>query len=163
MICPFCGTQDTRVIDSRLDTSTNQVRRRRECCECKQRYTTYEVAFLDLPSVVKSAGYSEPFSEDKLRRGLERALEKRPVSRSQVDALIAKITHSLRNSGEKEVKSKQLGERVMDCLKELDPIAYVRFASIYLSFQKVEAFSSLLKDLQEEVNPDINFKDEINA
>ena len=161
MICPFCTAQDTRVVDSRLDQSTNQVRRRRECCECRQRFTTFEIPHFNLPDVAKSAGFSEPFSEEKLRRGIQRALEKRPVSVSQVDAMVSKIMYSLRNSGEKEVNSRQLGEHVMKYLKELDLIAYVRFASIYLSFQNVGAFSKLIKDMQIEEQQELDFKEEI--
>lgn len=145
-MCPFCQESDTRVIDSRLDIVTNQVRRRRECGACSQRFTTFEQPSFSLPSVVKGAGFSEPFSEEKLRKGFAKALEKRPVSQSQVDAVVARILHQVRS--EKEITSKSIGQMVMLALKEMDPIAYVRFASIYLSFQDIEAFRSVLEELE---------------
>jgi transcriptional repressor NrdR len=150
MMCPFCQEADTRVVDSRLDVVTNQVRRRRECGACSQRFTTFEQPSFSLPSVIKSAGFSEPFSEAKLRKGFAKALEKRPVSQSQVDAVVARILHQIRSNCDKEIAAKSIGHMVMTALKEMDPIAYVRFASIYLSFQDIEAFRSVLEELETE-------------
>src|SRR5210317_1471827 len=137
MHCPFCATDDTKVIDSRLVADGDQVRRRRECLNCKERFTTYEVAELVMPRVIKQNGNREPFNEDKLRSGFTRALEKRPVSIEDIEAVINKIKHSLRATGEREVNSRVLGELVMDHLKALDKVAYVRFASVYRSFEDI--------------------------
>ncbi len=152
MMCPFCSAQDTRVVDSRLDTNTNHVRRRRECASCLERFTTFEQPSFSLPSVMKNAGFSEAFSEEKLRRGITKSLEKRPVNQSQIDGIVARITHQVRSGAEKEIPAKMLGELVMRELRALDPIAYVRFASIYLSFQNVEAFSAVIDELKGEID-----------
>jgi len=151
-MCPFCSAQDTRVVDSRLDTNTNHVRRRRECASCLERFTTFEQPSFSLPSVMKNAGFSEAFSEEKLRRGIIKSLEKRPVNQSQIDGIVARITHQVRSGAEKEIPAKMLGELVMRELRALDPIAYVRFASIYLSFQNVEAFSAVIDELKGEID-----------
>ena len=150
MHCPFCFTDDTKVIDSRLVSDGTQVRRRRECLACKERYTTYEVAELVMPRVIKQNGNREPFNEDKLRAGFTRALEKRPVSTEDIEAVINKIKHSLRATGEREVKSRVLGELVMDHLKQLDQVAYVRFASVYRSFEDLSEFQDAIESLQAE-------------
>ena len=141
MHCPFCQHGDTKVIDSRLVADGNQIRRRRECQECSERYTTYEAAELLLPRVIKNNGSRQPFDEDKLRSGLLRALEKRPVSLETIDATITRILQQLRATGEREVPSHLIGELVMSELRELDDVAYVRFASVYRSFQDVNEFS----------------------
>ena len=130
MFCPFCSAQETKVIDSRLVADGAQVRRRRECLDCRERYTTFEVAELVMPRVVKRDGSREPFNEDKLRAGLQRALEKRPVSTEQVENCIVRIKSSLRATGEREVQSEFVGSLIMDALKVLDKVAYVRFASV---------------------------------
>lgn len=140
MHCPFCGHEETKVTDSRLAGGGAQIRRRRECLSCGERFTTFETAELVMPLVVKSDQSRVPFDEAKLRAGMERALEKRPVSREAVDAAISHIGHKLRNLGEREVPSRTLGELVMEELHHLDEVAYVRFASVYRSFQDVEAF-----------------------
>lgn len=140
MHCPFCGADDTKVIDSRLVSDGNQVRRRRECLSCRERFTTYEVAELLMPRVIKNDGTREPFAEAKLRAGLQRALEKRPVSTEDVEAAISRIRHNLQAMGEREIPSRVIGEKVMDELRQLDQVAYVRFASVYRSFQDVEEF-----------------------
>ena len=140
MHCPFCAAQDTKVIDSRLVAEGNQVRRRRECLSCAERYTTYEMAELVMPRVIKQNGNREPFDETKLRAGLLRALEKRPVSVEDIEAKINGIKHVLRATGEREVESLVLGELVMETLKTLDQVAYVRFASVYRSFQDIAEF-----------------------
>ena len=140
MHCPFCAAQDTKVIDSRLVSEGAQVRRRRECLSCKERYTTYEVAELVLPRVIKSNGKREPFDEDKLRAGFARALQKRPVSVETIEAAISQIKQQLRATGERELSSRELGEIVMESLKSLDKVAYVRFASVYRSFKDLQEF-----------------------
>ncbi|ODN43677.1 transcriptional regulator NrdR [Piscirickettsia litoralis] len=140
MQCPFCQHKDTKVIDSRWVSESNQVRRRRECIQCSERFTTYEGVELAMPRVVKRNGDRESFNEDKLRKGVTHALEKRPVSAKDIDALIQKISSQMRAIGEREVDSGLLGEWVMGELKGLDQVAYVRFASIYRSFQDVDEF-----------------------
>ena len=132
--------RETKVIDSRLVSEGNQVRRRRECRECGERYTTFESAELVLPRVIKSNGARQPFDEDKLRSGLVRALEKRPVDLEQTEATLDRIKLRLRATGEREVLTRIVGEMVMDELRELDDVAYVRFASVYRSFQDVNEF-----------------------
>ena len=148
MHCPFCNADDTKVIDSRLVAEGNQVRRRRECNECGERFTTYESAELLMPKVVKSDGTREPFDEHKLRSGILKALEKRPVSVEQIEATISKICHKIRATGERELSSRVLGEEVMDALRELDQVAYVRFASVYRDFKDLSEFSEEIARLQ---------------
>lgn len=140
MHCPFCSDTDTKVIDSRLVAEGNQVRRRRECQSCGERFTTYETAELVLPRVIKTNGSRQPFDEEKLRSGLLRAIEKRPVDLEQIEATIDRIKYRLRATGEREVPTRDVGEMVMDELRELDDVAYVRFASVYRSFQDVNEF-----------------------
>jgi len=140
MHCPFCGHEETKVTDSRLAGGGAQVRRRRECLACGERFTTFESPELVMPLVVKSDQRRVPFDEAKLRAGMERALEKRPVSREAVDEAVSRIGHKLRSMGEREVASRVIGELVMEELHFLDEVAYVRFASVYRSFQDVEAF-----------------------
>ena len=150
MHCPFCNHEDTKVIDSRLAGEGAQVRRRRECEKCGERFTTFETAELVMPRIVKSNGTREPFDEHKLRAGMMRALEKRPVSTEAIEAAIARITHKLQVTGEREIRSLQVGERVMDELKALDEVAYVRFASVYRSFQDVNEFREEIQRLQDD-------------
>jgi transcriptional repressor NrdR len=140
MHCPFCGHEETKVTDSRLAGGGAQIRRRRECLSCGERFTTFESAELVMPQVVKSDQRRVHFDEAKLRSGLEKALEKRPVSSEAVDAAVSRIGHKLRSLGEREVASREIGELVMEELHQLDEVAYVRFASVYRSFQDVEAF-----------------------
>lgn len=140
MHCPFCNAVDTKVIDSRLVTDGSQVRRRRECITCEERFTTFESAELLMPRLIKQNGEREPFNEDKLRSGILKALEKRPVGLEQVDAAIGRICHFLRASGERELSSRVVGERVMAELRQLDEVAYVRFASVYRSFKDLNEF-----------------------
>ncbi len=147
MHCPFCSADDTKVIDSRLVADGNSIRRRRECTTCGERFTTFEMAELVMPYVIKRDGTREPFNEDKLRRGLLRALEKRPVSAEQVESAISHITHQLRTTGEREVPAKQVGEEVMTELKRLDAVAYVRFASVYRDFQDLSEFQEEIRRL----------------
>ncbi|PTY37905.1 transcriptional regulator NrdR [Saccharospirillum sp. MSK14-1] len=148
MHCPFCKAQDTKVIDSRLVAEGEQVRRRRECLECGERYTTYESAELLMPRLIKQNGNREAFDEIKLRAGLQRALEKRPVSVEDVEAAIARIKQALRATGERELPSRRVGEAVMDELRDIDQVAYVRFASVYRSFQDLSEFRSEIDRLE---------------
>ena len=148
MRCPFCGDQETKVIDSRLANEGHQVRRRRECLACGERFTTYESAELVLPRIVKGSGEREPFNEDKLRNGMLRALEKRPVNTEAVEAAINRIKHHLRAAGERELPARRLGEWVMAELRELDEVAYVRFASVYRRFQDLAEFREEIDRLE---------------
>jgi len=140
MHCPFCGTQDTKVIDSRLVADGASVRRRRECLACKERFTTFETAELVMPRVIKSDGSREPFNEDKLRSGLLRALEKRPVSLEAMEQAIQNVKSALRATGEREITSQVIGGLVMENLKALDKVAYIRFASVYRAFDDIREF-----------------------
>ncbi|HSR62179.1 MAG TPA: transcriptional regulator NrdR [Gammaproteobacteria bacterium] len=155
MRCPFCSDVDTRVIDSRLVGEGDQIRRRRECTHCKERFTTYETAELNFPRIIKSDGRREPFREEKLRGGIERALEKRPVEMERVDIAVSHIKHKLRAIGEREVKSRMLGDWVMEQLRGLDQVAYVRFASVYRSFEDVRAFLDEIERLENELPPEL--------
>ncbi|MES9956452.1 MAG: transcriptional regulator NrdR [Sedimenticola sp.] len=154
MRCPFCGAQDTKVIDSRLFGEGDQVRRRRECTVCKERFTTYETAELNLPRVVKQDGSRVPFDGRKLSSGIMRALEKRPVGTEQIDDALNRIRRKILASGEREVDSRQIGEWVMDELRALDQVAYVRFASVYRSFEDVNAFREEIELLETQLPPD---------
>lgn len=140
MYCPFCTATDTKVIDSRLVSDGHQIRRRRECIACQERYTTFETAELVMPRIIKRDGSREPFNEDKMRSGLVRALEKRPVSVEQVELSINKVKSQMRATGEREINSELLGNFIMEQLKELDKVAYVRFASVYRSFEDIKEF-----------------------
>jgi transcriptional repressor NrdR len=140
MHCPYCSHPETKVIDSRPAGDGLQVRRRRECERCAERFTTFETAQLAMPAIIKRDGRRQPFDEEKLRRGLRKALEKRPVSDEQVESAVERIGRALRATGEREVSSRRLGELVMDALRDLDQVAYVRFASVYRSFEDIDAF-----------------------
>ncbi len=148
MRCPFCGHDDTKVTDSRLAAEGGQVRRRRECLSCSERFTTFETAELLMPRVIKGDGSREPFDERKLTGGMLKALEKRPVGLDAVEQAAARICHHLRSLGEREVPSRRIGELVMEELRHLDEVAYVRFASVYRSFQDVEAFREEIEKLR---------------
>ena len=141
MRCPFCSHDDTKVIDSRLVAEGGQVRRRRECTSCSERFTTYEGAELLMPKIIKGDGSREPFDEDKMRAGIMRALEKRPVSVEKIETVINHIEHELQATGEREIESMRVGELVMDSLKGLDQVAFVRFASVYRDFKDLNEFS----------------------
>jgi transcriptional repressor NrdR len=146
--CPFCNHDDTRVTDSRLAADGRQVRRRRECQKCGERYTTFETAELVMPRVIKGDGSREPFDEAKLTSGMVKALEKRPVGSEAIDAAVARIVHKLLVLGERELPARQIGELVMEELRHLDEVAYVRFASVYRSFQDAEAFREAVDGLK---------------
>ena len=152
MHCPICHRPDTRVIDSRLLSDGSKIRRRRECTnpQCATRFTTYETAEISLPMVVKQNGERQAFSAEKLRNGLLRAIEKRPVSVNKINQLIDDIENRLRISGDREVASRKIGEWVMAGLKNIDHVAYIRFASVYLSFQDVEAFINTIAELRQD-------------
>ena len=152
MYCPFCGAVDTKVIDSRLVSEGNHVRRRRECVTCEERYTTYESAELVMPRIIKQDGIREPFNEDKLLAGFSKALEKRPVSIEKVEEAISRIKANLRSTGEREIQSRDLGEQVMTELRILDEVAFVRFASVYRSFKDLNEFREEIDRLSKD-NP----------
>ncbi len=151
MHCPFCQHQDTRVIDSRVSDDGSTIRRRRECEKCGERFNTFETAELKLPAVVKSDGRRESFDERKLRTSFNRALQKRPVASDQVDAAVRSVMDDLRRSGEREMASMRVGELVMRELKKLDQVAYVRFASVYRSFEDVQAFREEIEKLERDL------------
>lgn len=153
MKCMYCGADDTKVIDSRLVGEGDQVRRRRQCLDCSERFTTYENAELSLPRIVKRDGSRVNFDEQKMRAGLLRALEKRPVASEEVEAVVSRIKHRLQVIGEREVPARQIGEWIMQELRELDQVAYVRFASVYRSFQDVNAFKEEIDRLENSVEP----------
>src|SRR6202051_5138053 len=148
MHCPFCAHTETKVIDSRLAGEGRQIRRRRECRACPERFPTFERAELLLPTVVKGDRSREPFDEKKLLTGMQKALEKRPVSREAIEAAAARICHQLRSLGEREIASRGIGEMVMEELRHLDEVGYVRFASVYRSFQDLDAFRTEIERLR---------------
>lgn len=149
MYCPFCTAVDTKVIDSRLVADGSQVRRRRQCLDCNERFTTFESAELLMPRVVKSNQLRETFNEEKLRNGMLRALEKRPVNSDDVEMAIVQIKTRLRATGEREVLTKMIGNLVMEALKSLDKVAYIRFASVYRSFEDIKEFGDEIAKLQD--------------
>lgn len=153
MHCPFCTHPETKVIDSRLVADGEQIRRRRECISCGERFTTFETAELVMPRIIKQNGTREPFNEEKLHAGILRALEKRPVSVEDIDAALTRIKQRLRGSGEREVPSRMLGECVMSELRQLDEVAYVRFASVYRSFKDLDEFRAEIERLSSSRQP----------
>ena len=161
MRCPFCSEPDTRVIDSRDASEGDQIRRRRECTTCKERFTTYESAELNFPRIVKSDGRREAFQEEKLRAGLMRALEKRPVEMDAVEVSVERIKRHLRETGDREIDSQKVGDWVMEQLRGLDQVAYVRFASVYRSFEDVRAFLDEIERLEHELPPEVK-KDQLD-
>lgn len=150
MRCPFCSASDTKVVDSRLVADGDQVRRRRECLSCNERFTSYETAELLMPKVIKQNGSREPFDEDKLRSGILRSLEKRPVSVEKTEGVINDIKHYLQATGEREIASKLIGEKVMSCLRKIDHVAFVRFASVYRDFKDLDEFRAEIDRLSNE-------------
>ncbi|MGB0721936.1 MAG: transcriptional regulator NrdR [Gammaproteobacteria bacterium] len=149
MRCPYCGAQDTKVIDSRLANDGDQVRRRRECKQCVARFTTFETVEVVMPRIIKADDRREPFDESKLHKGMLLALHKRPVSSDQIDAAVNRIVRQISGYGEKEIESRRIGEWMMYELRALDPVAYVRFASVYRSFQDVNAFREEIERLEQ--------------
>ncbi|GIU03047.1 MULTISPECIES: transcriptional regulator NrdR [Shewanella] len=148
MYCPFCSATDTKVIDSRLVAEGHQVRRRRECTECHERFTTFEGAELVMPRVIKRDGSRQPFDEEKLQGGMLRAVEKRPVSMDEIEQALSKIKSTLRATGEREVPSEMVGNLMMEQLMTLDKVAYIRFASVYRAFEDVSEFGEAIAKLQ---------------
>ena len=149
MHCPFCQAEDTKVIDSRLVADGSQTRRRRECEVCHSRFTTFETADLALPRVVKSDGERQPFNGSKLKKGMLRALEKRPLSSEEIDTVFGKILNEIRTSGLREIPSLKIGEIMMNALKEVDKVAYVRFASVYKNFKEAKDFEQFVGNLDD--------------
>lgn len=152
MYCPFCNSADTKVIDSRLIREGNQTRRRRECPDCQERFTTYESAELSLPRVIKRDGRRVLFSEQKLRDGFSKALEKRPVSIEDIETAIVRIKRKIMINGNREIQSSQIGAWVMEELYQLDKVAYVRFASVYYSFQDIDEFRKVITKIMNKDN-----------
>lgn len=150
MYCPYCHALETRVTNSRLVTDGTQVKRRRECVECNERFTTFETAELLMPYVIKRDGRREPFNEANLRAGMLRALEKRPVSADALENAIAAITQAIRRVGEREIDSQQVGAWVMKQLYRLDHVAYVRFASVYKRFKDVSDFKQAIDEMKDD-------------
>lgn len=153
MRCPFCGAADSKVIDSRLSAEGDAIRRRRSCSECNERFTTYETAELALPRLIKRDQSRTLFDENKLRSGILKALEKRPVSIDAVDRAVKVIIRRLISTGDREVESRLVGDWVMDALRELDEVAYVRFASVYRSFQDINAFREEIERMESLSSP----------
>ncbi len=149
MYCPFCSHEETKVIDSRLAGDGRQIRRWRQCLQCKERFTTFESAELVMPRLVKNDNSRQPFDESKVRDSMRRALEKRPVPSDEFEQAVGRLVHKLRTMGEREVPSRLVGELVMEELRGLDEVAYVRFASVYRSFQDVTEFQEEIRKLQE--------------
>lgn len=147
MKCPFCGDPETQVVDSRVSEEGDSIRRRRRCTACNKRFTTYETAELRAPQIVKQNGNREEFDREKLRVSFARALHKRPVPTELVDQAIERVFQKVLSLGEREIPSRQIGEMVMQELYRLDKVAYVRFASVYRSFQDVEDFRDVLRDI----------------
>ncbi len=148
MHCPFCNATETKVVDSRLSAEGSQVRRRRQCLQCQERFTTFEVVEVVMPRIIKTTGKIEPYDSQKLRRSVTLPLQKRPINSEQTDALINRIEKRLRQMCEREITSNALGEIVLSELKKLDDVAYVRFASVYRDFQDIEAFKLELENIR---------------
>lgn len=155
MKCPFCGTPDTRVVDSRLAQESTQVRRRRECNSCEARFTTYESPMLNMPMVIKSDGSRDAFDELRLRNGMMRALEKRPVSAELIEDAVSRIKKQLLGIEAREISTRKIGDMVMHELQRLDHVAYIRFASVYLSFEDIQAFEEVIQTLASEPTPEM--------
>jgi transcriptional repressor NrdR len=150
MYCPFCHAEETKVVDSRLVADGAQVRRRRQCLECHERFTSFETAELILPLIIKRDGRREAFNIENLRSGMLRALEKRPVSIDSLDAAISSITQEIRRRGDREIDSQIIGELVMNALFRLDHVAYVRFASVYKRFKDVSDFRQTIDQMNDD-------------
>lgn len=148
MKCPFCGSSETQVVDSRVSEPGDSIRRRRRCLDCQKRFTTYETVELRLPQVVKTNGNRSDFDVSRIRVGFQRALHKRPVPTEYVDAAIDRIRQQVLSLGEREIPSRQIGEMVMAELHKLDKVGYIRFASVYRSFQDVSDFRDALREVE---------------
>ena len=150
MKCPFCGEIENKVIDSRLSKDARMIRRRRECLNCEKRFTTYERVEAVLPMVVKKDGRREPFNHEKIRAGIQKACQKRPISTNMIDDFVDSLGQLFQEGGHREIKSSDIGERVIEKLKEWDDVAYVRFASVYRQFKDINEFMAELKELLDE-------------
>ena len=150
MKCPFCGKIDNKVIDSRLSKDSKMIRRRRKCLNCEKRFTTYERVEAVLPMIVKKDGRREPFNHEKIRAGIQRACQKRPISINMIDDFVDSLGQQFQESGHREIMSSDIGERVIEKLKEWDDVAYVRFASVYRQFKDINEFMAELKELLDE-------------
>ena len=151
MHCPFCQHDNTRVIDSRVSEDGATIRRRRECEACGERFSTLETIELKLPAIIKSDGRRENFDARKLRAGFDRALQKRPVSEEAIEAAVRAVVHAVRMAGERELPSRRVGEFVMAELRKLDHVGYVRFASVYRSFEDVADFREEIDKLERDL------------
>ncbi len=163
MKCPFCGFLEDKVIDSRLSRDHSAIRRRRQCLSCNRRFTTFERIEVSLPVIIKRNLNREPYNRDKVESGIHKACEKRPVSQEKIDELINELEQRLRETGEKEISAEVIGEHIMNALKELDDVAYIRFASVYRQFKDISEFMQELQELlnqphnkPEPVDPDGN-------
>jgi len=150
MKCPFCAEINNKVIDSRLGKDGRMIRRRRECLNCKKRFTTYEKVEAVLPMVVKKDGRREPFNNEKIRAGIQMACQKRPISINKIDDFVDSLAQQFQESGNREINSSEIGERVIERLKSWDDVAYVRFSSVYRQFKDINEFMTELKDLLDE-------------
>ncbi len=150
MHCPFCQHKETKVVDSRLFDGGVKVRRRRQCMDCDERFTTHEAIEITMPRVVKNDHSQCVFNEAKIRSGILKALEKRPVDIETVDAAVNQVVTAMRDLGEREVTTQQIGEAVMMQLRDIDQVAYVRFASVYRSFQDLQAFDQAIQTLKDD-------------
>ncbi len=163
MKCPFCHANDSKVLDSRVQQDGSAVRRRRKCEACEKRFTTYEIIEIDLPMVVKNDGRRESFSKEKLRKGLDKACQKRPISTSQIEHIMENVERMIMEQDKKEIRTRDIGSIVMMYLKNLDPVAYVRFASVYINFHDVDEFvSGLAEDGPFYQNPLLSAPDDLN-
>ena len=153
MRCPFCGSAETKVIDSRLDEESYSIKRRRECINCQSRFNTLETSELNYPRVIKSDDSSEIFNETKVRRGINRAFEKRRITSDEIDELVQKVLTKCSQYPSKEIPSKIIGENIMNEIILVDQVAYLRFASVYLSFNDVDAFKNIIKNLEKQPSP----------
>lgn len=149
MRCPFCQDNETKVVDSRLLKDGYSIRRRRKCESCERRFTTYETIEIHMPNIVKLDGRREPYNRDKLLNGIEKACQKRPISTEQIERVVENIGKSVLEISSKEVNSKDLGQLVMQYLRNLDPVAYIRFASVYRKFQDVDEFVNEIRHDEE--------------
>ena len=146
MRCPFCNHPDDKVLETRVQQDGESIRRRRECLECKSRFSTLETLVLSFPSVIKKDGRREPFSKEKLSRGIQAACQKRPVSLAQIEEIVETVSRWILEQGEVEISSESIGQKVIVSLRALDSVAYVRFASVYRTFKDIDEFVATLED-----------------
>jgi transcriptional repressor NrdR len=152
MKCPFCAYEESKVIDSRSTDENNSIRRRRECLECKKRFTTYETIEITPVLVVKNGGSRQPFNAEKIRMGIVKACEKRSVPIQKIDELVNDIVKQVNNSMVREIPSHEIGEMVMEGLKEVDEVAYIRFAAVYRKFKDINTFMDFIEEFENKIN-----------